>query len=366
MNPTRQTNGKGRVLVADDEPHIRGLLRRVLTAEGYEVIEAADGREALELFESESPEVILSDLLMPRMNGLELLDAVKERDDTVAFVLLTGAGTTENAIKALRRQAEDYLLKPFNLEEVTLAVDRALAHRRLVRENRAYQAELEARVSEQAKQIETLFVDALLSLANAIEARDGYTGGHIERVTAYAMATGRELGLEGEELRNLWVSGLLHDVGKIGVPDRILTKPGRLTEDEYEVMKQHPEIGAAIMRRSSFLRSALPGVLHHQERWDGRGYPAGLRREEICVEGRILAVADTYDAIATTRPYRGGRSAEEAVAELRRCAGTQFDPRIVNAFVRALSRGVSQADSAPPPLRDTSGWADGAAATSAP
>ncbi len=365
MNRMRHSDRNGLVLIVDDEAPIRGLLRRVLTAEGYDVEEAADGLAALEVFDRERPEVILSDLLMPRMNGLELLDEVKRRDDTVAFVLLTGAGTTENAIEALRRDAEDYLLKPFNLEEVALAVDRALAHRRLVLENRSYQAELEGRVNEQAEQLETLFIDALLTLANAIEARDGYTGGHVERVTAYAMATGRELGLADEELRNLWVSGLLHDVGKIGIPDRILSKPGRLTEDEYEVVKRHPEIGAAIMRRSSFLRSALPGVLHHQERWDGRGYPAGLKREEICVEGRILAVADTYDAIATTRPYRGGRSSAEAVAELRRCSGTQFDPRIVDAFVRALARGVSEADSSPPPLRDGRGRGNGDAAATA-
>lgn len=337
-----------RVLIVDDEPHIRSLLRRVLSAERYDVMEASDGVEALEMYEQQGADLIISDLLMPRMNGLELLENAKRADDTLGFVLLTGAGTMGDAVEALRRQADDYLLKPFNLDEVTFSVARALRHRQLIRENRFYQSQLEERVDQQAAELENLFVDALLSLANAIEARDGYTGGHVERVTGYAMATGKAMGLCDDELKNLWVSGLLHDVGKIGVPDRILTKPGKLTDEEYRIMQRHPEIGAAIMQRSSFLRPAVPGVLHHQERWDGAGYPAGLSGEQICVQGRILAVADTFDAIVSTRPYRVQRSAEEAVAELRRCSGTQFDPEVVEAFVRAMTDGFPEEVPVPP------------------
>lgn len=339
-----------RVLVVDDELHIRSLLRRVLVAESYQVMEAEDGCAALRLYEEHGADLILSDFMMPRMNGLELLDQAKKHDSTLAFVLLTGAGTMSDAVEALRRQADDYLLKPFNLDEVVFSVARAVAHRALLRENRCYQAELEQRVQEQSEQLENLFVDALLSLANAIEARDGYTGGHVDRVTGYAVATGKELGLTEEALRNLWVSGLLHDVGKIGVPDQILSKPGKLTDEEYRVMQRHPEMGAAIMRRSSFLRPAVPGVLHHQERWDGGGYPAGLRGQDICMEGRILAVADTFDAMISTRPYRPAQSIDEAVAELRRCAGTQFDPDVVDAFVRAMHRGFPD-DATAPPIR---------------
>ena len=350
FRPAVSTPDRPRILVVDDEPHLRSLLTRVLSAEKYRVMEAEDGRAALDILDQYGADLILSDLMMPRMTGMELLEEVKRRDDTLAFILLTGAGTMADAVEALRRQADDYLLKPFNLDEVTFSVARALGHRTLLRENRAYQAELEHRVSEQAEQLENLFVDALLSLANAIEARDGYTGGHVERVTGYAVATGKELGLDDEALKNLWVSGLLHDVGKIAVPDRILTKPGKLTSEEYQIMQQHPEIGAAIMRRSSFLRPALAGVLHHQERWDGAGYPAGLRGYEISVEGRILAVADTFDAIISTRPYRPQRTVEEAVAELRRCAGTQFDPAVVEAFIRAMHRGFPE-DAMAPPLR---------------
>ena len=348
-------NGSGapRVLVVDDDPAIRRVLLRVLAA-GYDLREATSGEEAEAMFAAEGADLILSDLQMPGIGGLELLQRCKARDDTVAFILLTGAGSMENAIHALRLQADDYLLKPFNLEEVTLAVERALRHRALVRENRFYQQHLEDRVAEQARELEDLFVDALLSLANAVEARDDYTGNHVGRVARRAVATGREMGITGDELRHLWVGALLHDIGKIAVPDDILRKPARLTDDEYEVMKRHPEIGAAIMSRSAFLQPALPAVLHHQERWDGTGYPAGLRGEEISLQGRIIAVVDTFDAIVSSRPYRAGRSPEVALAEIERCSGSQFDPAVVEAFRRALAKGFPE-DPAAPTLRSYPG-----------
>jgi putative two-component system response regulator len=345
-----------RILIVDDETNIRTVLRRALAGGDYELVEAASGDEALRRFASDGADLILSDLMMPGMDGTELLRSVKRIDETVGFIILTGAGTLENAIAALRLQADDYLLKPFNLEEVVLAVERSLRHGEVLRENRYYQQQLELRVAEQAEEIERMFVDALLSLANAIEARDGYTGGHVERVTRYAVATGIELGLIGDDARTLWVGALLHDVGKIGVPDQILKKAGKLTPDEYEIMKQHPQIGAAIMERSAFLRPALPTVLHHQERFDGGGYPFGLRGEEISLGGRILAVADTFDAIVSTRPYRGRRTVDAAIAELRRCSGSQFDPRVVEAFVTARSKGFPQDPAVPTlPERDYAG-----------
>lgn len=357
MFPFSAPKPRARVLIVDDEPNIRMVLLRALADPAYELAEAASAEAALEIFVRDGADVILSDLQMPWMSGLDLLRQAKEIDDTVGFIMLTGAGTMQDTIEALRLSADEYLLKPFNLDEVSLSVEKALRHRRLVVENRYYQSHLEARVAEQAEQLETMFVGALLSLANAIEARDGYTGGHVERVTRYAVATGTELDLSAEELRNLWVGALLHDAGKIGVPDEILKKPGKLTAEEYEEMKRHPEIGAAIMERSSFLRPALRGVLHHQEKWDGTGYPTGLRGEAISLEGRILSVADTFDAIISARPYRGMRSPEEAVAELRRCAGTQFDPAVVAAFIRAMGKGFPLDPSVPTlPSRGTAVW----------
>lgn len=328
-----------RVLVADDDAAVRAVLRVILPAARYDVVEAASGDEALRRFTSHGADLILSDLQMPGMSGLQLLRSVRAMDDTVGFIILTGAGTVENAVEALRLQADDYLVKPFNVDEVLLAAERAVSYRRLLRENRSYQTQLEERVAEQAGQIEALLMDALRSLATAIETRDDYTGGHVERVARYAAATGRELGLRGEELRALWVGALLHDVGKIGVRDDVLKKPGALTAEEYDEMKRHPEIGATIMERSSFLRPGLPAVLHHQERFDGSGYPAGLSGEAISLQGRIVAVVDTFDAIVSSRPYRNGSSGEHALEEIRRNAGTQFDPAVVEAFMRASARG---------------------------
>ncbi|HKP75008.1 MAG TPA: HD domain-containing phosphohydrolase [Longimicrobiaceae bacterium] len=330
-------SGAPRVLVADDDPAIRKALRIILA--GYDVREAGDGAEALRSFEAEGADLVLSDLQMPAMGGLELLRRVKAADDTAAFIILTGAGTVENAVQALRLAADDYLVKPFNVDEVLLACERALEHRRLVLENRGYQQHLEARVAEQAREMEGLVVDALRSLATAIDTRDDYTGGHVERVARYAAATGRELGLRGRELRALWIGALLHDVGKIGVSDTILRKPGALTPAEYDDMKRHPVIGGKVMDSSSFLRPGLPAVLHHQEHWDGSGYPAGLRGEEISLQGRIVAVVDCYDAIVTSRPYRDAATEEAAFAEIRGCAGAHFDPAVVDAFLRAAARG---------------------------
>lgn len=345
--PPEPREGPARLLVVDDDSGLRMLLARILRAEGHEIREAASGEDALACFSEGSADLILADLEMPTMGGLELLQRVKAIDATVGYIILTGAGTMQNAVEALRLQADDYLMKPFNVDEVVLAVERALDHRRLVRENRYYQLHLEQRVAEQARQLESIFVDALLSLANAVEARDNFTGNHVERVARFAVATGREMGLEGERIRHLWVGALLHDIGKIGVPDDILKKPGKLTAEEYEVMKRHPEIGATIMERSAFLRPALSAVLHHQEQWDGKGYPSGLKAEEISLEGRIVAVADTYDAIVNTRPYRGMQSEEWALRELERCAGTQFDPDVVAAFGRALASGFPEDPAAP-------------------
>ncbi len=334
------SGGRPRILVVDDEPAVRRVLRELLELKGaYVVDEAPDGTAALRIFAERGADVVITDMMMPGISGIEVLRGIKVLDDTAGVVVLTGASRMDDAIEALRLQADDYLLKPFSVDQVMIAVARALEHRRLVRENRWYQRYLEQRVHEQAAQIDQLVLDGLLTIANAVEARDRYTRGHVERVTIYAVATGAQMGLRDDELRTLAGAGLLHDVGKIGIPDRLLTKPGALTADEYDVMKQHPLIGAAILERSASLRDAVPGILHHHERWDGAGYPHGLAGDAISVAGRIVAVVDTYDAICTSRPYRPMRPEAVALEELHRCRGGQFDPRAVDAFLRARRDG---------------------------
>jgi response regulator RpfG family c-di-GMP phosphodiesterase len=339
---TAQSASATRILVVDDELGIRSVLRELLELEGYQVDLAASGEEAVASLRTRGADLVLSDLMMPGIDGIEVLRYARTLDETIGFVILTGAGTLHNSVEALRAGADDYILKPFELDVVLHAVARSLAHRRLLHENSRYKAELERQVADQARQIERMFEDALLAVAGAVEARDGYTGAHIERVTRYAVAAGRECALSEEELRALRVAGLLHDVGKVAIPDSILMKAGPLTADEYEVMKRHAEIGASMLERSPFLRPAKPAVLHHHERWDGGGYPLGLRGPEIPIAGRILAVVDTFDAIVTTRPYRAARTFSDAIEELERCSGSQFDPAVVAAFRRALLRSPGE------------------------
>jgi putative two-component system response regulator len=339
LNPLE--SGPPRVLIVDDDPAVRRVLRQVLETGSYLLMEADDGDSALECFRREGADAVLSDIMMPRMSGIELLREVKALDDTTAFILLTGAGSLGNAIDALRLEADDYLLKPFDVDEVLHSLSRALEHRRLLRENRMYQRALEQRVQTQEQTLDQLFVDGLLTIANAVEVRDHYTGGHVERVAVYAVATGDRLGMSPDELRDLAVAALLHDVGKIGIADELLRKPTALSPDEYLEMQRHPLIGAAILGASPFLSGAIPGILHHHERWDGTGYPNRLTGEAISLAGRILAVVDTFDAIVTSRPYRDERPRHDALAELHRCAGSQFDPQVVDAFTRALSSGFT-------------------------
>jgi putative two-component system response regulator len=331
-----------RVLIVDDEESLRKVLRLGLAADGYDVREAADGEAALDMLGSWAPDVIVSDLLMPGVDGIELLRRAKAADDTLGFIVLTGVGTTAEAVQALRLNADDYLLKPYDVAELSISVARALERRALVRQNRFYQQCLELRVAQLGQQLERITADALISLAGAVEARDGYTGAHLERVTRYAQAVGGALELSRDQLRTLWIGALLHDIGKISIPDRILNKPSALSLDELAVMRQHPRLGAAILEQSAFLATAVPAVLHHHERWDGGGYPAGLSEGEIPIEARVLAVADAYDAIVSDRAYRARRSEETAMEELWRCRGTQFDPAVVDAFTSARGDGFPE------------------------
>ncbi|HEX6746434.1 MAG TPA: HD domain-containing phosphohydrolase [Longimicrobium sp.] len=331
-----------RILIVDDEDSLRKVLRLGLSQDGYDVREAENGQVALDLMTRWAPDVIVSDLLMPEVDGIELLRQAKEADDTIGFIVLTGVGTTRQAVQALRLSADDYLLKPYDVDELSISVGRALERRALVKQNRFYQQCLEMRVSQLGQQLEKLTAEALISLAGAVEARDGYTGAHLERVTRYAQAVGMALELDRDRLRTLWIGALLHDIGKISVPDSVLNKPSALSPHELTVMREHPKLGAAILEQSSFLSTAVPAVLHHHERWDGDGYPYGLRRGEIPIEARVLAVADTYDAIITDRAYRPRRPEEAAIAELQRCSGSQFDPEVVDAFVEARHHGFPE------------------------
>jgi len=329
--------GLANCLVVDDEPGVRRSLARMLQAQGFQCFEASTGLEALELLEriGETP-LIVSDMRMPELDGIGFLEAVRRRYPDTSVIMLTGLSDTTTAVDCLHLGAADFLLKPISMNELQARVARALEKRALVLQNRYYQENLERRVHEQAQRIQELFLQGVQMLARALEAKDAYTRGHSIRVSRYAVATARRMGFQGVLLDGIRLGGELHDIGKIGTRESVLHKPGSLTADEFRQISEHPILGERML---SPLARESPDVLRivrsHHERLDGRGFPDGLRGERIPVEARIVAVADAFDAMTTRRPYRDSRPPEQAMAELRRVAGTQLDPEAVEAFVAA-------------------------------
>jgi putative two-component system response regulator len=329
--------GLANCLVVDDEPGVRRSLARMLQAQGFQCFEASTGLEALELLEriGETP-LIVSDMRMPELDGIGFLEAVRRRYPDTSVIMLTGLSDTTTAVDCLHLGAADFLLKPISMNELQARVARALEKRALVLQNRYYQENLERRVHEQAQRIQELFLQGVQMLARALEAKDAYTRGHSIRVSRYAVATARRMGFQGALLDGIRLGGELHDIGKIGTRESVLHKPGSLTAEEFRQISEHPILGERML---SPLARESPDVLRivrsHHERLDGRGFPDGLRGERIPVEARIVAVADAFDAMTTRRPYRDSRPPEQAMAELRRVAGTQLDPEAVEAFVAA-------------------------------
>ncbi len=329
--------GLANCLVVDDEPGVRRSLARMLQAQGFQCFEASTGLEALELLEriGETP-LIVSDMRMPELDGIGFLEAVRRRYPDTSVIMLTGLTDTTTAVDCLHLGAADFLLKPISMNELQARVTRALEKRALVLQNRYYQENLERQVHEQSLRIQELFLQGVQMLARALEAKDAYTRGHSIRVSRYAVATARRMGFQGALLDGIRLGGELHDIGKIGTRESVLHKPGSLTPEEFRQISEHPLLGERML---SPLARESPDVLRivrsHHERLDGRGFPDGLRGERIPVEARIVAVADAFDAMTTRRPYRESRPPEQAMAELRRVAGTQLDPEAVEAFVAA-------------------------------
>ena len=331
---------KARILVVDDEPEIRDVLCELL-GDRYECLPASSAEEALALIRDGRFGLIISDIMMGGMSGLEMIPHVLANSPDTVVLMISGVQTIESAIKALRAGAFDYIMKPFDLRQVDAAVKRAIETYDLRRSKQLYEAHLEELVEQRTAEldraldsVEDAYRSTLKALAHALETRDAETHGHSERVVTFSLRLGRELGLDGQQLKSLEFGSLLHDIGKIGVPDSILRKPAKLTEDEWVKMREHPRHGQQILRGIGFLEGAARVVGQHHEKWDGSGYPLGLRGEEIDLNARIFAVADAFDAMTSDRVYRAGKPYEAAAEELERWAGRQFDPQVVEAFHR--------------------------------
>jgi len=335
------------VLVVDDDSAVREMLVEGLETFGYPAIAARDIDEAFEIVKREAIGLVLSDIDMPGGDGLQLLKLIKEHDANLDVIIVTGAVDADTAVQAIRRGASDYVTKPFNLDEVQIVIERTLEKRRLILENQAYQERLEELVElrtqevlEKKQEVETLFREldgsyesTLQALVTALDFRDNETHGHSYRVVKYAVVVATCMGVTEPDLTWIRRGAILHDVGKIGVPDAVLRKPGKLNEAEWVEMRRHPEMGYSMLKHISFLEPALDIVLCHQERFDGTGYPRGLGGEQIPLGARIFAVVDTFDAMTSDRPYRAALGIRDVRAELERCRGTQFDPQVVDAFL---------------------------------
>jgi response regulator RpfG family c-di-GMP phosphodiesterase len=330
----------GRVLIVDDEHDIRTTLHAVFGSAGYECRTAPNGREAARLFETERSPLTITDLKMPVMDGLQLLQHLKARDADAAVIMLTGAADLTTAVESLKQGASDFILKPVNLDQVLLAAERALERRQLILERREHQALLETRVAEATRdlaaalgELRETYQATLEALGSALATREVGTELHSRRVHAYSIALARAHGLAEEAIDALGRGVLLHDIGKIGISDSILLKPGPLTPEEWAIMRSHPEFGRQILERIPFLRDAIPVVYHHHERWDGTGYPLGLAGPAIPLGARIFALADAFDAMTFDRPYSKAIPMEAARERIREAAGTHFDPDVVATFL---------------------------------
>jgi putative two-component system response regulator len=330
-----------RIMILDDEPANVRLLQALLTQSGYpDPVAFSDPREAVAAFLADPPDLLLLDLHMPHLDGFGVLDTLREvlNDTFVPVLVLTADVTTGVKQRALASGAKDFLTKPFDVVEALLRVGNLLETRRLHLRLQSHAQDLESRVQERTRELEDARLDTLERLALAAEYRDDDTYEHTRRVGNGASRIARASGMTKDDAELLRQAAPLHDVGKLGIPDAILLKPGRLTADEFDVIKTHTLIGNRILTgsRTPALVLGAQIALGHHERWDGSGYPHGLVGESISVQARIVSLIDVYDALTHERPYKHAWPFEEAMAEIERQRGAQFDPRLVDVFVRML------------------------------
>lgn len=337
----------GRILVVDDEESIRKLLERRLSKMGHSCVLAADGADAIGKFGSGLFDLVISDVSMPVMDGIEFASKARHKDAAVSVIILTAHGDMTTAVKALRAGAFDYHQKPMEWERLAVSVSNGIERTRLIRENAEYMLTLERKVAERTAELEKKnlelgkrFLETVTALVSATEAKDKYTEGHSRRVAANAKALANGAKLPAADAEHIYIAGLLHDMGKIGIPDKILLKPGVFSDEERAVMQNHSAFSADILSNVEAFKEIIHIVLYHHERYDGKGYPAGLKGDDIPLGARVLSIADLFDAMTSSRPYKGKVAAEEAVSEMRRVAGSQVDPELAEVFIGLIRQNL--------------------------
>jgi putative two-component system response regulator len=337
-SPPRRSEGPPRLLIVDDERHVRTILARWLSAEGYDCESAVSAEEALERLENGTFSLLITDIGLPGMSGIDLLKIVKSRFADTAVIMVTASDDRTTAIRALGLGAYGYVIKPFERNEVAINVVNALERQNLVSMREIYERDLEAMVCEQTEEIRSSREEIILRLIAAQEYRHDETGAHIRRISLGAEGIARELGFPKDESEMLRLAAPMHDVGKIAIPDTILTKPSALTKKEWEIMRTHTTIGGHILGGTSIplLEMSRNIALCHHEKWDGSGYPQGISGTDIPQVARIVTVVDVYDALVHDRVYRPAFTKDEALAMVCRERETHFDPRILDIFLKMV------------------------------
>jgi putative nucleotidyltransferase with HDIG domain len=335
---------KKQVLIVDDEEMIRELLTAALQQEDYVCHQAANVDNAMNILGGQTIDLVISDIMMPGKSGVELLRDIKKVDPDIAVLMITGLSDMNTAMECIHLGADDYITKPFGINRVVLTVKNLIDHRSLATEKKQYQASLEFKVMEQTEKIRKAMNDlshayheTLMALVKALDAREKEVGSHSERVMSYTTFIAKCLGIAGKALEELAKGALLHDIGKIGISDNILLKPGKLDDDEWVEMHKHPQVGYAIMSEITFLKEPAEIILSHHERFDGTGYPKKLKGDQIPIGARIFSLVDTLDAMTSDRPYRRALPLDAVTAEVIKHSGTQFDPELVELFL-SISR----------------------------
>jgi putative two-component system response regulator len=338
-----------KLMVVDDEQEIVAFIRELLVTRGYQVLGLSDSREVSAQFDEFRPDACIFDFHMPHRTGSDLLDLVKQKDPNVVVIFLTAEDEASLAVDLMKRGAMDFLLKPVELNQLLLSIGRALEHRRLTVENEKYRLHLERLVMEKThalnealttlNHVHTATLDAL---SMALDFRDQSTSGHSRRVADLTSGAARCMGIKDAALVQIEHGALLHDIGKLRIPESILWKPAKLTADEWLTMKRHAEYGFEFLSSLEFLKGAADIVYSHHEKYDGTGYPRGLEAEEIPFGARVFMIVDTVDAMMYKRPYNKPVPFEDAAAEVRRCAGTQFDPALVEPTLEYLGCHISK------------------------
>jgi putative two-component system response regulator len=330
-----------RILIVDDEKMIYSVLAQRLAKEGYACMMANNGREALNHFYKNNFSLIISDIRMPEMNGLELLKNVKAVRPNMMFIIMTAYPEIDMAVEAIRLGATDFIIKPVDLELVAFSVKKALEQKRMEEQIEAHHKNLEMLVEERTSKLQRALLvvkqthlDSVKVLAGAIDAKDPYTRGHSDRVRRMSMRIAAQLGFSQEKLENLVFGALLHDIGKIGIRDEVLQKKGPLSPEEYQYVQQHPLIGVKIVEGIDFFKDKIPMIRSHHEHYDGSGYPDGLIGEVIPLEARIIAVSDAFDSMTSLRPHRRAMPVDEVLVEMEKGKGRQFDPNILDIFLK--------------------------------